>query len=211
MKRKMLSIHIAFIILCFPIYCIGGNSNYSTITLGTYSPTGDLDKLGFDNGFNIEFLFGEYISENIAFETAVSSLKIDRSESELISGSVFVSVEDEIDIISWTGTIKAVFPIKEISEIYIGGGIGVYWTSWDTRMDIKGLGNDTFSEDDYIFGMHILTGVTFNITEKIFIGLEGKHMWTDGFELDTELFGIPIQANNDLTGFIFSGVIGYKW
>lgn len=213
MKRKMLLIPIllTIIIFCFPTHSIGEDSNYSAITVGIYSPTGDLDKLGFDDGLNIEFILGEYISENIAFETAVGSLYTDRSLSEFISGIGVISLKDEINIISWTGTLKAIFSIKEADEVYIGGGIGVYWTTWDATLEIPGLGTDDFSEDDYVFGMHILIGMTLNIAENIFIGVEGRHMWTGNVEVDTELFGIPMRGNNDLNGFIFSGVISYRW
>ena len=53
-------------------------------------------------------------------------------------------------------------------------------------------------------------GLNINITRNLFIGVEGKYLWTDKVDGD-EVFGIPSEAKFKMDGIIATAVIGFRF
>jgi hypothetical protein len=54
-------------------------------------------------------------------------------------------------------------------------------------------------------------GLHCNIMPKIFVGVEGKYLWTDKAKLRDEVNGIPLEANFKMDGIIATAVIGMRF
>ena len=203
----MRRIALCAFVLCFTLtfmasFSVFGqeNSNYVVVKGGIYSPTGDLDDL--DNGSAAEVVFGHYYSPTLALEGGIGFFDTDGSESAVIPPFGLVTADVDVSVTTFFLTLKGFRPIKR-GELYLGGGIGLGFV--DVDIDVSGgFGSVSASDDDRVYAIQILAGGNFNITDKCFLGVEGKHIWTDE---TSEIFGI--EANGD--GFIVTGVLGFRF
>ncbi len=54
-------------------------------------------------------------------------------------------------------------------------------------------------------------GLHYNITPGIFVGVEGKYLWTDKAKLKDEAYGVPLEAKFKMDGLIATAVIGFRF
>jgi opacity protein-like surface antigen len=54
-------------------------------------------------------------------------------------------------------------------------------------------------------------GLHYYVTPRIFVGVEGKYLWTDKARLRGEVSGTALEGRFRLDGFIASGVIGVRF
>jgi opacity protein-like surface antigen len=58
-------------------------------------------------------------------------------------------------------------------------------------------------------GGYLGAGFHYNVTPNIFVGLEGKYLWTDRATLDAETYyGVPVDVTFKMDGIIAAGVFG---
>ena len=184
----------------FPVF--GQESpNYVAFKAGSYTPTGDLDDLGLDGGFAGEVVFGHYYSPTLALEVGLGRFEADGSETEFIPGLGVVDAKLDVSVTTISLTVKGLHPI-EIGELYMGAGIGIGLV--DVDAELSGALSGSGSEDDTGFGFQILAGANFNITEKCFLGVEGKYYIT---VIEPEIGGEEFDAD----GFIITGVLGFRF
>ena len=112
--------------------------------------------------------------------------------------------EDEISVIPVTLSAKGIYPINSV-ELFGEVGLGLYFSEGESNITSTGLGNIRIDDDDTAFGFHLGLGANFNITENIFLGLEGKYLWAGA---EFEAYGIKLDA--DLDGFIVTGNLGFR-
>lgn len=62
-----------------------------------------------------------------------------------------------------------------------------------------------------ILGVYLGAGIHYNITPKIFVGVEGKYLWTDTVKLEYEEFGAPLEVKFKMDGIIATAVIGFRF
>ena len=189
--------------------------NYIAAKAGAYFPTGDLDDLDFDTGFNGEIVYGYRFNPNFALEGGVGYFQSNSEVSGTITDPVIGTVTGTVDMDLWTVpvtvTAKGIYPIDNV-ELFAGAGIGLYFVNLD--LDASGTisggalgtisGTISTDDDDTIFGGHILAGANVNITPNVFIGIEGKYIITD----EAEFFGVKFS---ELDGFILTGNIGIRF
>ena len=199
------------------------------IKAGVYDPTGDLDDAEFDTGFNGEVAFGRYVIPNLAVELGVGYWQTEASYGGVFVdptlGVVTFSEDDEVQVIPITLTVKGVLP-ADMFELYLGGGIGWYFASYDTDawmsgtvMDTPFRGSISFDDDDNVFGGHVVAGALINFSERFFFGVEGKYIWTAEAEasgtaqviVDSTFVPVPIHMEGDLNGYTVTGVLGVKF
>jgi hypothetical protein len=174
--------------------------NYVAFKAGSYTPTGDLDDL--DSGFAGEVVFGHYYSPTLALEGGIGHFDTDGSFTEFIPFFGLVDAKIDVSVTTISLSVKGLHPI-EIGELYLGVGLGIGLV--DVDVDVStGLGPVSDSDDDTSFGFQILAGASFNITEKCFLGVEGKYYVTVD---EPEIFGIEADAD----GFIITGVLGFRF
>jgi hypothetical protein len=185
---------------------------YLSFKGGAYFPTGDLQDYDFDSDFLGEILLGMYVNKNLALEFGSGYFKTDASYSDGVSWE-----EDDVWVIPVIANIKGVLPLESV-ELFGGGGIGLYFAN----IDVKGYNNDPtlgpvgpFSgeDNDAIFGGHLLVGFNIDLSDKVFIGVEGKYIFTANNRFFCEQISCSEVhcAKIDLDGLTLTGGLGFRF
>jgi outer membrane protein W len=182
---------------------------YITFKAGVYTPTDDLDDAGFDAGFHGEIAFGGRLSENFALEAGVGYFHTDASFSGFDPLLGFWSEDDDVTVVPFSFTAKALVP-SESAEFYVGGGFGIYLAIFEADFD-SGAISLSLEDTDTLFGAHLLVGANFNLNEVTFIGFEGKYIFTEEGKAEDSIFGIPIVIKTNLDGYTITGHIGFRF
>jgi outer membrane protein W len=182
------------------------SQNYFVVKAGMYSPQSD-DLEEFDEGFNGEIAWGHYFNQNLAVELGLGYFHTESSESGYVYyyGTRYASATADIDVMPLTVALKAIAPIGQ-AELYALGGIGMYFASGEIDGTIAGVGSASASDDDVAFGGFLGAGVNFNLTNQVFIGVEGKYHWV---EANWEYEGLEVDA--ELDGWTFTGNLGFRF
>jgi opacity protein-like surface antigen len=210
MKSSIKSIFIALLMLVFlvPSNVFARGRFYLDFKPGIYSPqSNDLD--GFDTGFNGEIAFGYQFNRYFAAEFGVGYFNT--QEERTFVGETYLAEELDIDVYPVTITFKVILPYKKWEFFGLAGG-GLYIISGTYDVDDW---HDYYDDDDYdddaVLGGYLGAGIHYNITRRIFVGVEGKYLWTDKAKLDFEDFGVPLRAKFNMDGIIATAVIGFKF
>ncbi len=174
--------------------------NYVAAKVGYYSPSEshDLDNfnggstthLDSETGFNGEVAIGHYFFPAFAMELGAGYF-----ESE---GSPAAEPGDtKLKVIPVIATAKLLLPLKVV-EPYGEFGIGAYFTEFD----VEGNRGNFSSSSEITYGLHAGAGVNFNITNSVFLGLEGRYLWAK-----------PSFGGQDvkLDGFTATVDLGYRF
>jgi opacity protein-like surface antigen len=89
------------------------------------------------------------------------------------SSNSSAAVNASFDVVPFALTAKIGWIIDKL-RIYAGAGPDLIKTS----VDVAGQ-----SANDTAFGGHILCGVTYDLTDQIYLGLEGKYLWNTNAKL----------------------------
>ncbi len=216
MKNSPIGIKSIFMVVLgltflIPLNAFAKRPFYIAVKPGIYSPqTNDLD--GFNTGFSGEVAFGYRLNPNIAAEIGFGYFN---SEGEYrIGGATYVDREFNIHVYPVTFTLKAILPYKRW-EFYGLGGAGAYIVYKPYDHDYYDYYNDYHHDHDYeydtVFGGFLGAGVNYDITSRIFVGVEGKYLWTDKVKLEYGEFGTPLEVKFRLDGFIATAVIGFRF
>ena len=209
------SIFMVVLVLTFiiPINVFAQSPFYLAFKPGIYSPqSSDLD--GFDTGFSGEVAFGYRFNPNIAAEFAIGYFNTEGEKK--VGGATYAGRNFDIYVCPITFTLKAILPYKKW-EFYGFGGAGVYIVSGPD--DVEYYDRDHKHHHDYdhddaydtILGGYLGAGIHYNITPKIFVGVEGKYLWTDTVKLEYEEFGAPLEVKFKMDGIIATAVFGYRF
>lgn len=208
MKRTwFLIVGVCITLICLnPFYAFSQDyDDYYMFKIGSYNPTGDLDDAGLGSGSNWEVAWGNYSSEHFSVEFGVGSFETDGT----FSLAPTITEKDDVQATQWSFILKGHVPF-EIGEFYGGGGIG--WYSAEIDIDIDGPGGSLeFSDTDNFFGFQIVAGFNFNITDKWFLGIEGKYLKTQDFDFSDIDQGILLVVELDFDGYILTGQIGFRF
>jgi len=181
------------------------NLNYIALKAGAYTPNSS-DLEDFNTGFNGEVAFGHYLSKNAAIELGIG---YSQTESPTYYGymSQTGNYNGQIDIQNKpvTLSLKLIAPI-DIAEFYVLGGIGANFVHGEIDVNTQLLGSASISDDKVAFLGQLGAGLNFNINPNFFIGVEGKYIWST---VDFEQLGSEISV--DLDGFVYTGVIGFRF
>jgi outer membrane protein W len=166
-----------------------------TLKGGIYSPQQDPVK-DFGSGLNGEISFGGYYTPNSIFELGVGYFETEGDGVIVLPGGAIIPADVKLTVIPVTASIKWLYPSGSF-EPYVEAGAGVYVA--DT--DISG-GGVSLSDRYTNFGVHLGLGANFDITKRVFIGVEGRYLWMaeHKFKLgqgteDVELDGVTGTIN----------------
>jgi len=207
MKSYPIGIKIIFMVVLvltflIPINVFAKSPFYIEFKPGIYSPqSSDLD----DVGFNGDIALGYRFSRNIAAEFGIGYFYTEYEGRE----------EFDMDVYPVTLTLKAILPYKKWEFFGLAGG-GAYIVSgaFDDDYDYHhhhhdDYYDDYYDDDDYDYdvrlGGYLGAGIHYNITRRIYVGVEGKYLWTDKVEFDDP--GVKFN----LDGIIATAVIGIKF
>jgi hypothetical protein len=188
-----------------PINGFAQSPFYITFKPGIYSPqSSDLDHS--DTGFSGEIAFGYRFHRNFAAEFGIGYFNTE-GEATVVGPTVVVREKFDIDVVPITFTLKAILPYKKW-EFFGLGGAGVYIAYGPYDYDHDDYDYDY--DSDAVLGAYLGGGIHYNITPMIFVGVEGKYLWTDKVELH-EVFDIPSEAKFKMDGIIATAVIGIRF
>ena len=176
-------------------------NHYVAAKIGIFSPQGD-SLNDFDTGFNGGLVFG-YRVNHFALELEAGYFETKGPGTVVASESPLVVVPGnvEISVIPIALTYKFVYPIA-IFEPFLEVGAGVYMTD----IDLSG-GGVSFSDSHTSPGVHVGLGANLNITQKLFLGIEGRYLWVD--EHQYVLGQIPVNVT--IGGVIATVNVGYRF
>lgn len=189
----------------------GDFHNYGTVQLGVYEPTSDLDNGDYDTGFNGAVAYGRYFTPNLVGEAMIdyvgTSAEIDGENSTL-------GRYEQDNTISGTGlllTLKGVLPAGPV-DFYGGAGVGLYLVNLSIEIDSDTLGKFEEEDDsDIVFGAHLSAGANYNITDRFFVGLEGRYRWTGDAKVSDRVANVPVSYEGDLNGFSVAAAFGVRF
>jgi opacity protein-like surface antigen len=202
------SIFMVVLVLTFliPINVFAKSPFYITFKPGIYSPqSSDLD----DTGFNGEIAFGYRFNRNIAAEFGIGYFYSEGEDT--VEGATYVRREEfDIDVYPVTFTIKAILPYKKWEFFGLaGGGAYIVYGPYDVDDYDCYCGYYCYCDYDYdydvVWGGYLGAGIHYNITRNLFVGVEGKYLWTDNVKFDD--LGVKFRMD----GIIATAVIGIRF
>lgn len=200
MNRSRIVIIFAVLLLTLSLaansFAKGRTGGYILIKPGAFLPTNDLNHKGFDNCFSGEVTVGTYYTPNLALEAGVGYFRTKASRT----GTDFTE-DDSLWVIPVTVTFKGVIPFRG-GEVDAGVGPGLYFAN--LTADGTNTTSGSYSNDAHSTAVegHAVVGLNFDISKKMFIGVEGKYIVTTG----AHLLGTKLK----LDGFVASGVLGFR-
>lgn len=182
--------------------------NYVSINGGLFIPTGDLSE--FDNGFYTSVMYNRYLSKYAAVEAGIGFYTV-KEDAVGVSAALGSSTrENKVMVIPATVNLKGILPFPD-GEIYVGAGIGCYFARTEVDVSSTSLGSFSADNNEAVFGGQIKAGVIINLSETIFLGVEGMYVVTDNTDFIADFSGVPIRVDTDLDGFSVSGVFGFRF
>ena len=199
------SIFMVVLVLPFliPINIFAETPFYIAIKPGVYSPQSS-DLPGFDTGFNGEFSFGFRFHPNFAAEFGIGYFNTEGEKT--VAGATYVGRKNfDLDVWSLTFTLKGILPYKKWEFFGLAGG-GIYSVSKPYYQEDYHH-HDYYYDYDYdsILGGFLGAGIHYNIAPKIFLGVEGKYLWTEQAK-----FG-DLEEKFKMDGIIATAVIGFRF
>lgn len=162
MKVKLLMTAVVLTLL-LPISASGQEKkNYIMLKSGLYTFKSDLREADFATGFNGEVAYGRYLHPNFVLEGGTGYFHdgVNKVYGNDVQGTPIIL------------TAKGVYPFKGW-ELFAGGGIGIYPTKFHGSVH----GNLADARDT-LFGGHLLTGANLDVSRSLFLGIEGKYIFT---------------------------------
>lgn len=209
MKNSSTGIKSIFIVvlvlsLLIPMNIFAQPPFYIAFKPGIYSPqSSDLD--GFDTGFNGEFAFGFRFNPNMAAELGIGYFNTEGEKT--VAGAIYGGRRNfDLDVWSFTFSLKGILPYKQWEFFGLAGG-GIYSVSQPYDAGDYHHHDYYYYDYDYdsILGGFLGAGIHYNISPKIFLGVEGKYLWTQQADF------ADIEDRFRMDGIIANAVIGFKF
>ena len=111
----------------------------------------------------------------------------------------------DFNLVPLTGALRAIIPLGAF-ELYGLGGGGAYFLWTDSKVSTNNRSSS--SSDKYnqtLAGGFLGAGATIKVSPTVFLGVEGKYLWTSNLKLEnleTDINLNGIQATFNL-GFLF--------
>ena len=187
--------------LSFPAQADSKNPTYLVLKGGIYSPQNDkLDK--FDTGFNGELAFGHYFNRNLAVEIASGFFET-RATKDARFGISSAQATLDINVVPLTVALKGIIPL-DIWELYGIGGGGAYFLWTDSKVSTDSRSSSSSDKYNQTLGGGFLgVGASVKISPTVFLGLEGKYLWTSALTVKN------IDTDTNLNGFIATFNLGF--
>lgn len=152
-------------------------ADYIAFKVGFYSPSesfdidnfnsGQTDRFDSKTGFNGEIAIGHYILPILVMELGAGYFESKGSPAAAPG-------ETKLKVVPVIATGKVLLPLGLI-EPYGEFGIGAYFT----QLDVTGNSGSFSGSSEITYGLHGGAGVNFNVTDSMFLGVEGRYLWAN--------------------------------
>ena len=165
--------------------------NYVVAKLGAYIPTSN-DLSGYDTGFNTQVAFGHYFNPYLAIELGAGYFQTEGNVIVVYPGATYPGNKN-IEVVPLTASLKVSIPVNIWVEPYAIAGIGAYFVH--DHIDVSN--HNDISDNTTAFGAHLGGGLNYNITRNLFVGAEGKYVWSTAnlYGADVNLGGVRVTGN----------------
>jgi len=169
-------------VLSLPSLIFAGEpkNDYIVFRGGMFSPGNDDIKDYFDPGINLEFAYGTWTSKYLGAELGIGFFQTRSNKDFPIKTTV------TFGDIFYNGKVRY---HADRAEIYGGAGMGVYFS----KVEARAFGiSDSNMETNY--GFQVVAGGNVDIRQDLFVGIEGKYLWTKSDEIDARFDGFTVSA-----------------
>jgi outer membrane protein W len=181
--------------------------SYLEVKGGVFYPEGDLSNLNL--GFNGELAYGYRFSPNVAVELSSGYFGTSNTYNQSASGYP-VSLRETVYAIPLTAAIKGIVPIDKQFELYGLAGGGAYFVHGTGTISVLGSSASVW-DSTAVWGGFLGAGVNYNITPRVFVGLEGKYLWTSTTTLRGSIVGVPVSENFKIQGVLGTANLGVRF
>ncbi|MBU0674511.1 MAG: porin family protein [Proteobacteria bacterium] len=185
--------------------------NFLQVKVGMFQPTSDLDDAGYDTGGNIAIAYDRYLSRYLILEGAID---LSATENNDLSGNTAATGKYDLDntlaVSSVLVTLKGEYPLGPVS-VFGGAGGGIYGVTLNSEIDSETLGTFTKDDTDAVFGVQVTAGANYDVTERIFVGIEGTYRWTDEVKMNKTVASVPVMYSGDLDGYSVTVNTGFRF
>jgi opacity protein-like surface antigen len=198
---KRFSKWMGVIVICFGVMGLSftahaESKDYFVLKGGIYKPQSS-DLSDFSTGFNGEIAYGHYFDRNWALEFGTGYFVTKANQEAQYPFKA--SADLDLKTVPLTVTLKGIIPVDNW-EFYGIGGIGGYFVFANVDVDYIGGRHVSDSENKALFGGFLGIGTQYNITPAVFLGIEGKYLWTTkttftNTDKDVGLEGIQATIN----------------
>jgi opacity protein-like surface antigen len=185
-------------------------SNYVQAKVGVLQPTSGLDDAGFDTGLNGAITYGRYLTRHLVLEGTIDGSAANNDVDGYNDFTGHYTQKDDIGIMAFLLTLKGEFSVGQVN-LYGGGGIGAYVVTLNSEIESNRIGDYEKDDSDTVFGVHLLAGANYDITEDWFAGIEGTYRWTGKAKIEENIIGVPVSYNDDVNGFSIAASVGYRF
>jgi len=200
--------------LCLAGNVMAGESerrvNYVEAKVGMFQPTGDMDDADYDTGGDLSVVYGRYLNNFFVLEAGFDLFGSEQNLSGYNDQAGSYEQDNYLTSAALFATLKGEFSTGPV-DLFAGIGAGLYSVSLSSDIDSSRLGDLDEDDSDGVFGAHIVAGATFNITERFFVGVEGKYRWTDEVEISDSVASIPVEYSGDLSGYTVTFNGGFRF
>ncbi len=184
--------------------------NYGMAGVGVNNPTGGLDDAGYGSDLATWVSYGRVLSENLVIEGTASFFFTDQDLSGTTAIAGYYTREDRINVSALLVTLKGQIPVGPVT-LFAGAGLGGYYISLDSDIETSTIGDFSADDDDTVWGAHVVFGVTWDLTPRIFVGGQGLYRWTDDVSIDRRVGTVPVQFKGDLDGYAATISGGFRF
>lgn len=181
--------------------------NYARIGIGCSRFSDDLNETEFERGVNGSLSYGRYLSKYLVIEASIGGF----ATGQEFGGNTALAGDyirtDTIFVNTLLATVKGRWPIGPV-RLFAGGGVGGYYLTLHSDMETDRLGDFQSIQSDSVVGVHGVAGTYFDITDRLFLGLEGMYYQTGDIEIDEQAASIPVSYDGNLDGFMLSLTCG---
>jgi len=216
MKKKILVVAAAFLLAPMMAGLAQAKGGYLVGKAGVYLPTDSDVDAGFNGeiGYGFDMLPGPGL---LALEGTVGYFNAQKTEDYYDNNSGYRgSNQRETDayVVPLALSLKGGFEAGPVT-LYIGGGVDLLFVSMEMKYGDKYRDyyydryrySDT--DNDVIFGGHVMAGINFDINSHMFIGAEAKYLFTQ--DVDMSFYGGDDIVTGNLNGFTISAVFGFRF
>ena len=185
--------------------------NYVRVGLGVNIFTDDMDDVGYDDpGIGFDAAYGRYLTKYLVLEGGIHFFATSQDFSGSTGTAGAYDRDDVLDVTAILATIKGEFPVGPVT-LYAGAGIGGYYALLTSDIDTTYLGSFDTDDDDAVFGVHVVLGGYYNITDRFFVGGQGMYRWTGDIDIHKIVATVPVQAKGNLEGYTIALSAGFRF
>jgi opacity protein-like surface antigen len=152
--------------------------NYLHLRLGAMlAQSSDLKDLEIKTGFDGEVAVGRRFGPNFAGELGLGYFSAESSTISVFDpgSGLTIDVKSKFSGIPITASAKGILPLSQSAEVYGLVGLGLY------RVTLKATGSAlgqtaSASEDDSTFGFTVGAGMSFNVSQTVFLSADLRYL-----------------------------------